>query len=282
MIGQPVTIVIPCHNDGKYLLEALESAKAQTCPSVEVIIVDDHSTDSFTCSLLRKLAEQGNAVLSVPDGKRGPSAARNVGIAAASGEYILPLDADDSIEPTYAEKALKHMQSNPSIGICYCKACLFGLKHGAWKLPIYSWEEILASNMIFPTAMFRKKDWETLGGYDESLRIGLEDYAFWLRLIALGREVVQIDEYLFRYRVKQRSRTAVIAMKKEEMQAVEDVFRSCEPILSQNALLLFKHVHRLRQEKGELTCLLSWKFFRYVFALEWKARQLIKRFTGRA
>jgi len=277
-----VSIIIPCHNDGKYLAEALASAQAQTCPGLEIIIVDDHSTDPSTCALLQELAQQGHTVLSVPDGKRGVAAARNHGIAAAKGAFILPLDADDRIEPTYAEKALQHLQGNPSVGICYCKARLFGLKQGPWLLPQYTWENILAGNMIFATAMFRKKDWEALGGYDESLLSGFEDYAFWLRLIALGREVVQIDEELFRYRVKSGSRTARIVKNKQEMQVIEDVFRSCEPIFTQNALLLLKHVHRLGQEKENLTCLVSWKLLRHILTWEWHVRQLVKKIFGRA
>jgi glycosyltransferase involved in cell wall biosynthesis len=277
-----VSIIIPCHNDGKYLPDALASAQTQTCPGLEIIIVDDHSTEPFTCALLKGLTERGHVVLSVPDGKRGVAAARNHGIAAAKGAFILPLDADDCIEPAYAEKALERMQRSLSVGICYCKARLFGLKRGSWQLPQYTWENILAVNMIFATAMFRKKDWETLGGYDESLLSGFEDYAFWLRLIALGRAVVQIDEELFRYRVKPGSRTARIAQKKQEMQVIEDVFRSCEPIFAQNALLLFKHVHRLGQEKEALTSLVSWKLLRHILASERQVRQLAKKFFGRA
>lgn len=277
-----VSIIIPCHNDGKYLPEALASAREQTCRDVEIIIVDDHSTDQNTCALLKKLADQGERILSVPDGRKGPSAARNVGIAEAKGEFILPLDADDRIERHYAQKAMDYMLHTPAVGICYCKARLFGLKRGSWELPAYSWESILVGNMIFPTAMFRKRDWEALGGYDESLLVGLEDYAFWLRLIALGREVVQIDEELFHYRVKPHSRTARMAEDDKETQALEDVFRSCEPIFSQNALTLLKKVHQLRKEKSQLTCLVSWKIFAPLMRLEWFLRQKVKKIVGRA
>lgn len=277
-----VSIIIPCYNDGKYLLGAVASARAQTYRNVEIIVVDDHSTDSETLSAISALRDSGVEVLSTPLGKKGLPAARNIGIAAASGEYILPLDSDDKIHPEYVAKAIAILDARPDVGICYCKARLFGLKSGSWKLPPYSWEEMLAGNMIFATAVFRKKDWETLGGYDESLLTGLEDYAFWLRLIALGREVIQIDEEFFHYRIKARSRTALIFEKKQEMKVLEDVYYSCEPVLRGNALLLFQRVHRLQQEKGELTCLVSWKLLRHVFALEWMLRQFVKRLLGRA
>lgn len=277
-----VSIVIPCFNDGRYLHEAVASARAQTWPNKEIIVVNDHSTEEETRAILKRLTSDPDILsLSVPEGRKGPSAARNVGIAASQGDFILPLDADDKIYPTYVEKAVERMSADSSVGICYCRATLFGLKRGVWQLPPYSWEEMLAGNMVFATAMFRRRDWEALGGYDESLLIGHEDYAFWLRLISLGRQVVRIEEELFHYRVKPGSRTALKAGNDQEMKALEDVYRSCESILSSNALALFKHVHRLRKERGELTCLVSWKVLRFVFALEWKLRQIVKKMVGR-
>lgn len=277
-----VSVIIPCYNDGRYLAGALASARAQTYPDIEIIVVDDYSTDAETRELLARLSSEGSRIMQTAPGKKGLPAARNTGIAAASGEYILPLDSDDKIHPEYAAKAIAVLDARPEVGICYCKARLFGLKRGPWKLPPYSWEEMLAGNMIFATALFRKKDWETLGGYGESLLAGLEDYAFWLRLIALGREVVRIDEEMFHYRIKPGSMLASISSKKQEMKVLEDVYRSCEPVLRDNALLLFQHVHRLQREKGEITCLVSWKVLRHVFALEWALRQFVKRFLGRA
>ena len=277
-----ISIVIPCFNDGRYLPEAVASAKAQTYPNTEIIIVDDHSTDPATCDLLQKISTQGVRVLSTPENKKGLPAARNTGIAAATGKYILPLDADDIIAPTYMEKGVAVLENRPEVGICYCKARLFGLKRGSWNLPQYSWKELLKGNMIFATALFRKTDWELAGEYDESLTHGFEDYAFWLHLITLGRGVVRLEEELFSYRIKPSSMIAAMATNNHVELALEEVHRSCEPILSKNSLLLFKHVHRLQQEKGELTCLVSWKLLRHVFALEWRLRQIVKRIIGRA
>ena len=277
-----VSIIIPCYNDGKYLAEALGSVKAQTCPDIECIVINDGSTDPLTLQLLEHLPAQGIILLETLPGRKGPSAARNTGIAAAKGEFILPLDADDRIASSYVAKALRCMRENPSVGICYCKASLFGLKRGEWRLPSYSWEGILADNMIFATAMFRKQDWETLGGYDESLIVGSEDHAFWLRLIALGREVVRIEEELFHYRVKPHSRTARMVESNQEERALEEVFHSCEPIYSQNALLLLKNLRRLQKEKAAWTCLLSWRFFAPIMRIEWLLRQKVKKVLGRA
>ena len=97
-----VSIVIPCYNDGKYLREAVSSALSQTYPHIEVIVVDDYSTDPHTQNILSQLVQEGIKVIKTQSGKKGLPAARNTGIAQASGVYILPLDADDKIDAAYA------------------------------------------------------------------------------------------------------------------------------------------------------------------------------------
>ena len=89
---------------------------------------------------------------------KGVVYARNMAIDAASGDYILPLDADDKIEPSYVEKAAKILDNNSDIGIVYCNAEFFGAKTGKCKLPEFNEELFLTTNCIFATAMFRKKD----------------------------------------------------------------------------------------------------------------------------
>lgn len=100
-----ISIIIPCYNDGKYIREAVSSALSQTYPHIEIIIVDDYSTDPYTQTILSQLAQEGITVIKTQSGKKGLPAARNTGIAQASGVYILPLDADDKIDASYAEKA---------------------------------------------------------------------------------------------------------------------------------------------------------------------------------
>ncbi|GHV55203.1 glycosyl transferase [Deltaproteobacteria bacterium] len=277
-----VSIIIPCYNDGKYLPEAIASAKAQTYSNGEIIVIDDHSTDVATLDVLREMATRGVTVLQTPLGKKGAAAARNTGIQAAIGEFILPLDADDKIEPSYVEKAVAVLDSRPAVGICYCKARMFGLKHGSWKLPLYSWDNILMKNMIFATALFRRADWAAVGGYDETLTIGLEDYAFWLHIISLGREVYSIEEELFFYRVKSGSRTTTFVNDAQNIAAFKALFKSCETIFSNNALSLFLSLHHLKEEKDDLNRLFFWKLFQPLFLLERKLRQITKKLIGRA
>lgn len=200
-----VSVVIPHYNCFQYIKEAIDSVKAQTYKNWEIIIMDDGSTD-ISFEALKKLEEENIKVFSQKN--QGPAAARNAAIALSCGKYILPLDADDKIAPTYMEKAVPILENDPDIGIVYCKAEKFGRVNGYWDLPEYSEELMVIDNIIFCTAFFRKEDWEGVGGFPVFARLGVEDYAFWLKILSLGRKVVQIKEILFYYRIHETSRTS--------------------------------------------------------------------------
>ncbi len=198
-----ISVIIPCYNQGAYIKETLASVYCQTYNNYEIIIVNDGSTDRETIEILRSLQEENLKIITTKN--RGLAAARNRGIAEAEGEFILPLDSDDKIKPTYLEKAATILTENLHIGIVYCRAELFGTVEGEWFLPNYTLQGILLENMIFCSALFRKKDWIEAGGYDSGMKYGWEDYEFWLSLIEMGRDVFRIDEILFCYRVSDGS-----------------------------------------------------------------------------
>ncbi len=194
-----VTVVIPCYNHGKFIEESIGSVLAQTCPDFEIIVVNDGSTDPFTTTLLKELQAEKTTV--VHTANQGLAEARNTGIRRARGRYILPLDADDRIAPTYLEKAVAILEADPEVGIVYCRAQLFGAADCEWQLPDYSPQAMLLDNIIFCSALFRREDWQLSGGYDPGMVYGWEDYEFWLGLLERGRKVVKIPEMLFFYRV---------------------------------------------------------------------------------
>jgi len=199
-----VSIIIPCYNDGEYLNEAVESALVQTYPNVEIIIVNDASTDPLTIEVLGAISHPRITVCHSAENVH-LSGARNKGISLAKGKYILPLDADDKIDALYVQKAFDVIENDASIGAVYCKANLFGINDGSWELLDYSFENMLVDNCVFATALFRKEDWEKIGGYSEDFKAGLEDYDFWLSMLELGKGIYQIPEVLFYYRVKEAS-----------------------------------------------------------------------------
>lgn len=195
-----VSIIIPCFNQCKYIGEAITSALNQTYANVEIVVINDASTDDSK-SIIENFAQKyKNIVFLNNEENKGVVYSRNTAIDAACGEYILPLDGDDKIEPTYVEKAVKILQNNPKIGIVYCKAKLFGNKCGEWKLPEFSETEILYQNCVFCCSLFRKSDFEKVGKYKEYMNNGHEDWDLWLSFLEAGLKVHKIDEFLFNYR----------------------------------------------------------------------------------
>jgi len=199
-----VSVVIPCYNMGAYLDEAVLSVLQQTFTDFEIIIVNDGSTDSETVRLLSNYDQPKTRVIHTTN--QGVSAARNTGIQEARGEYILPLDADDKIGPSYLQKAVTILDSSLEVGVVYCERVLFGEREGVDPLPDYDPRALLIDNCIYPAALFRKDDWKTVGGYSEKMVYGWEDWEFWVSLSKLNRQVVKIPQTLFFYRVRSNSR----------------------------------------------------------------------------
>lgn len=240
-------MVIPCFNAGQHLAEAVESGLAQSYKNLEIVIVDDGSTDAGTLSLLEQAQWPRTRIFHQVNA--GPSAARNHAIREARGDYILPLDADDTIEPTYAEKAVAAIEAQSDIGCVYCKAMKFGAESGPWDLPPYALDELVIDNVVFVTALFRKSDWEKIGGFDERLRHGVEDYDFWVKMAASGKEIVQLNEYLFNYRVQEKSRTTRFQDGVDsKVSTYADIFRSNKDFFAKHAEHLFRHRFRLYAE----------------------------------
>lgn len=234
IIKEKVSIITPCYNDGKYIEETIHSILSQTYKNWEMIIIDDGSEDNETIDILKKVELIDNIQV-IKTNHVGPAEARNIGIKHSCGEFILPVDADDLIDNTYIEKAVQQMNNNNNIGIVYCHADLFGIKTGPWELPEYSIDKMLIDNIIFVSALFRKSDWEQVGGFKSNMEHGMEDYDFWLSIIELGREVYQLPEVLFHYRVKEYSRTT------EFHKNIENVKETYKTIYIQHKVLYEKY-----------------------------------------
>jgi len=202
-----VSIVIPCYNHGAMLREALASVEqARNANMIEVIIVDDGSSEAETTRILNEVAEAGHCV--VPQPNRGASAARNAGIRLAKGEFILPLDSDNRLRDVYLDEAVSLLKNNPSIGVIYTDAEYFGERSGRWHVPNFNLLSLVRMNFIDACALYRKKLWEELGGYDEQMVCtGLEDWDFWLRVACHGGSFLHLPKIGFDYRVRKDSVT---------------------------------------------------------------------------
>ncbi|UFS69720.1 glycosyltransferase family 2 protein [Geomonas sp. RF6] len=199
-----VSVIIPCYNHGAYLDQAVGSVLAQSYQDFEIVVVNDGSSDPETVELLRKYQRPKTRVIHTAN--CGVSRARNAGISSARGAYILPLDADDFIGERYLEKAVAILDADPAAGVVYCEQEMFGAREGVPPLPPYDATDLLFDNLILSCAMYRKGDWERVGGYSPRFVYGWEDWDFWISLSRLNKKVIKLPEILYYYRIRAGSR----------------------------------------------------------------------------
>ena len=214
-MNNKISIIVPCYNQAQYLDEALQSVLNQTYTHWECIIVNDGSVDN-TEEVAKKWVERDSRFIYIKKENGGLSSARNYGISNAKGIYILPLDADDIISSDYALLAVKSFQDDTSLKVVYCKAEKFENEEGLWHLPPFSLKALAMQNMIFCTALFRKSDWDLVGGYDEKMNFGWEDWEFWIAVLKNGGNVKIIDEVGFYYRMKPNSMIQILDVEKKD------------------------------------------------------------------
>jgi glycosyltransferase involved in cell wall biosynthesis len=202
-----LSIVISCYNDADYIEQAVTSAFNQTYSNKEVIVVDDGSNIE-TKAVLKKLESKITKLITQDN--QGQSIARNNGIREAKGEYILNLDADDFFEPTFCEKAINKFEEDQEIAIVTCNVNRFNT---SGTIDIFFpnggfLNNFLFSNSAMGSSMFKRKDWERCGGYEEKLPIlGLEDWEFYIQILKFGGYAYVIPETLFHYQVRANSTT---------------------------------------------------------------------------
>ncbi|MDT0552272.1 glycosyltransferase [Urechidicola vernalis] len=192
-----VSIIIPCFNVTEFIEESVQSALNQDYSNIEIIIVDDGSTEDVH-SVVKQFLTESVSFFKKENG--GLASARNFGIDKSNGELILPLDSDDKIHETYVSKAVNIFTQRSEVSLVYSKAALFGAEKGEWKMGDYSFKHLLLDNMIFCSAIFKKEKFLNVGKYNEKFRFGREDWDLWLRYLDEESIVIKIPEELFFYR----------------------------------------------------------------------------------
>ena len=195
-----VSIIIPCYNHGHYIKEAIESVElCKDTQLYEIIIINDGSTDQFTIEILKQLANEGYHIINQTN--KGLGATRNNGIKEAKGEYILPLDSDNKIRPAYIYEGVKVLDEHPDITVVYGDAEYFGEKTGIHVVGEFNLQKMMVENHIDACALYRKSVWKEVGGYDERMVMGLEDWDLWLNMAFKNYKFHYIDQVLFDYRI---------------------------------------------------------------------------------
>jgi GT2 family glycosyltransferase len=194
-----VSVIVTCWNLGRYLDEAVNSVLAQTFRDFEIVIVDDGSTDPETRTRLDGYSRPCTRVLRRPHA--GVAAARNAGIAATTAPYLCTLDADDTFEPTFLEKTVAALDSDPAIAFVGTWLRAFGSENWEWTPERCDLVSLLVEDTVLTASLVRRSAAEAVGGYDTAMPAqGDDDWDFWLTLVECGYAGRILREPLYNYR----------------------------------------------------------------------------------
>ena len=199
-----VSVIVPMYNAAPFVGEALESIVASTYRPIEVIVVDDGSTDD-SLRVAQAFAREHKEVIVFRQPNSGASVARNNAIRVSHGKYILPVDADNRIHPLYIAEAEAVLETRQEVRVVSCRAEFFGDRTGEWIVPPFSKQTLARKNMIDTCAMYRRCDWDKTPGYMTTCT-AREDWDMWLSLFELGGEFVRLPDIRLYYRVRKGSK----------------------------------------------------------------------------
>jgi glycosyltransferase involved in cell wall biosynthesis len=211
-----VSVLIPAYNVEEFVAAAIESALVQTYPHVEVVVVNDGSTDGTAAAI----APFRDRIVYVDQPNRGLAGARNAAIAAASGPVLALLDADDLWLPDRLEQCVALLEQQPEVGLVTSDAFLIedGLRTARrcygdrrrYPFPAPDADQldvISHRNFLFVSVVFRRALVERCGGFDETLPRA-EDYELWTRFLLSGARAACVPEPLGYYRRRPDSLSA--------------------------------------------------------------------------
>lgn len=190
-----VSVIITCYNYAEYIGGAIESALKQTQKPLEIIVINDGSTDN-SIDIIKKYSDR---VTIIDKKNEGVIAAKNQGLLAAKGEWIIFLDADDTLDQTYIEKTLRYAREN-NYDVVYTDMRYIGVKDEVFKASPYSFGRLLYGNFIHNSSLYSKTKLHQAGGYKEAMKGGFED---WEINISLGENHTRfgyLKEALLNYR----------------------------------------------------------------------------------
>jgi glycosyltransferase involved in cell wall biosynthesis len=225
-----VSVIIPAYNAAAYVREAVDSALAQTYKNIEIIVVDDGSTDA-TRKILEPYAAK-KSITYIHQENRGLSGARNTGIKKSRGEFIALLDSDDIFLPKKIERQVADFAAHPDCGVSYCNIAHFydGAPEKTFMLnyTYYSGDELfpnlLKKNFINPlTVVLRRSAIDQVGLFDESYGKS-EDWEYWVRLAYAGIRFHYLPEVLAKYRMRKDSMSYSWGSELERKETIMRIF----------------------------------------------------------
>lgn len=216
-----VSIIVPYFNHGNYIEECIQSILNSSYSNIEVVIINDGSTDKESISKIKLLEGKYLNVVIHHQENAGPSSARNIGMELANGEFFVFLDGDDLIEKDTITTCLNTFKNNPDITVVYGNNLHFGEKKYLRKQKELVEDSILLFNPIAVCVILKRSFFDQGIKFDDTLsRLGLEDWELWITLVKCNFKFKYINQTLFKIRVLQNSRTTDSANQKlEEIKA---------------------------------------------------------------
>jgi glycosyltransferase involved in cell wall biosynthesis len=226
-----VCVIVPLYNYAHYIIETLESVRAQTLPEIDLVIVDDCSTDDSLAVALDWVhanKDRFNRLIVLKHiVNAGLGFSRNLGFSAAETEYVLPLDADNRLLPDCAAVLLAAIEASGA-GYVYPSIQLFGANDRLVSDVPYRPQRFAGANHIDAMALVAKEVWAAVGGYHH-IRHGWEDYDFWARLAEAGLWGEWVPEVLAEYRVHPESMLRAETMVGDNYRRLVDDFSRRHP-----------------------------------------------------
>jgi len=201
-----VSVIIPCFNTGEFIEECVESVVGQDVPEMEVIIVDDGSTEAATLDALERLTAKYRNHRIIRTHHHNVGQARNTGFAHSSGRFVLFLDSDDTIGKDFLSATIRELEGRPDCGMAFTEVELFGLMSGILQTgPLVFQGEIYFDNYLHPSAVVRREAIGVSGGFNPNL-VSYEDWDFWITLHEAGVKFVKARNVLAFYRRRENSK----------------------------------------------------------------------------
>lgn len=207
-----VSVVVPCYNSGITLSRTIDSVFKQTWENVELIIINDGSTDNSTIELVDFFSEMPNVTVHSQPNK-GLASARNKGISISKGEYILPLDSDDWLDDNAIKIMVETERLMDESCIIFSDIQLEGGRVGVKETFCNPFEQLF-SNQLPYCMLFPKNILNKVNGYDESLVYGLEDWDLNIRLLISKNKFIKINKPMFNYWVDNKGMFQSVTSKK--------------------------------------------------------------------
>ncbi|MES2908730.1 MAG: glycosyltransferase family 2 protein [Pseudomonadota bacterium] len=208
MSGNKVSIVVAVYKKEEYLVDTIESIISQKHRDIEIILINDGSPDGCPeiCESYSRIEPR---IKYISQENAGVARARNLGIACATGDYIVSFDADDIMPEDFIKNLLDFALKSPDVDVVVPRAIAFGDKEGEGCFPRIDLPSMLIRNGITNSSMFKASAIKIVNGYNENMKNGLEDWDFWLYFLEKNMIVQKTEDAFFYYRIILGSRNNI-------------------------------------------------------------------------